>query len=250
MKIPLEKLAVLALIAVGLTFSSCGNIDIVKRKYRPGFHVNISKKKQERKVAQDLATVDERLGFKKTDEKEMALNTIPQKKIGLEEIPVATADSKPLKLVKSKTKFANTLDEIISAPFKEMKRENLGKEMRRAVFDTPSDEKSGWSVVGFVSTGLAIVALALIIVGLALLVSFISGGGFGFWWIFSFLGVLFGIGAMVTGIIGMRQTGSGEKRGRGFALGGMIGGIVSLALGLVGLFWGLIYWVIQRNINN
>lgn len=41
-----QLLSLATLVTVGMMFSSCGNIDIVKRKYRPGFHVDITKKKQ------------------------------------------------------------------------------------------------------------------------------------------------------------------------------------------------------------
>ena len=55
-----RRLQVQALIAVlfaGLMFSSCGNIDIVKRKYRPGFHVEVSKKRQKMKTSEESAGV-------------------------------------------------------------------------------------------------------------------------------------------------------------------------------------------------
>ena len=87
--------------------------------------------------------------------------------------------------------------------------------------------------------------LALLITGIILLAGAIFGSGFLFWWLFLVLGLLFGIGAMVTGILGLRQTGSGERKGRGFAIAGMMAGILSLAGALIALFWGLIFSIIN-----
>ena len=52
--------ALIAVLFAGMMFSSCGNIDIVKRKYRPGFHVDVSKKRQKMKTAEGSAVADKR----------------------------------------------------------------------------------------------------------------------------------------------------------------------------------------------
>lgn len=80
------------------------------------------------------------------------------------------------------------MKELIIRPFRELKREKMGREMRRAVFDRPED-KQGWSVVSFISTGLAIMALAFTIIALMAMVTIaVTGGIFAFWWVFAVVG--------------------------------------------------------------
>jgi len=138
-----------------------------------------------------------------------------------------------------------SMNKFMRNPVAELKQQKLNSELKRAVFNG-DDEKHGWSVLSIISTSLGVVGLGLVITGIVFLASFVFGGGLFYWWIFALLGLLVGIAAMVTGIIAMRKTRSGEKRGRGFALAGMISGIVSLALGLVGLLWGMLYTIISN----
>lgn len=226
-------------------FQSCGNIDIVKRRYRPGFHVDVSKKQNERRFAESTPEETE-ITVEKIEPKAAELQA---EKLQAENISINDQETETLEaLVESepseKTRF--TFENMVIAPFREARKTKLDGSLRRAVFNKPQDEKYGWSTIAIVSTGLGALGLGLVITGMIFLVSFIFSGGIAFWWIFGLAGLLIGIAGMVTGIIGLRQTGSGEKRGRGFALAGMISGIISLALGLIGLFWGMIYWLINN----
>jgi len=224
-------------------FQSCGNIDIVKRRYRPGFHVDVSKKKDrnsERSIVAESGISLEKVDVKKAviTAKEIHSDNTQLKSTELEALE-ASAETKPSS--KAKITFENT----VIAPFREARKAKLDDSLRRAVFNKPEDEKFGWSGISFASMGLGTVALALMITGIVLLALLVTGGSFLYWWIFTLAGFFLGIAGMVTGIIGLRQTGAGEKRGRGFALAGMLGGIVAMAGGLITAFWGLIYYVIN-----
>lgn len=238
----------LAILSAAFILQSCGNVDIVKRRYRPGFHVEMSKNRQDRKQTDETAATDRAQLSKadKLDQKPSAEPISAEKSIWPDVEMTASVVSDQTSGAIIKADKLEKVSDFLFVPFTELKQEKLNSELRRAVFNNQEDEKHGWSVISFISTGLGAVGLGLVIAGLILLVSFIFAGGFFYWWIFALAGLVFGIAGMVTGILGMRQTGRGEKRGRGFALAGMISGIVSLALGLVGLLWGLLYSVIQR----
>lgn len=242
------------MLGAAFILQSCGNIDIVKRRYRPGFHVEVSKKQQERKQVEGEFVAEEASVNKSENqptETATDVSAAEQTQIVWPDAELtASADNAQTPATSSTSKKSQKATEILFAPFREMKQEKLNGELRRAVFNREEDEKHGWSVISFISTGLGAVGLGMVIAGLALLVSFIFAGGFIYWWIFAIVGVVFGIAGMVTGILGMRETGRGEKRGRGFAMAGMISGIVSLAMGLIGLIWGLIYTFIQRINDN
>ncbi|MBI1287336.1 MAG: hypothetical protein GC178_07120 [Flavobacteriales bacterium] len=238
------------IVLVGLLVSSCGNIDIVKRRYRPGFHVEVLNKKNHRTVTEVAEVKQQNLSVEPLETKpvEQVNATKQNDEPAASDVLVASVEEEPV--VKTRKSDPSNVSEALLHPFKELKKEKLNGELRRAVFQGVEDEKFGWSVLGIVSTGLGVIGLSLVITGLAFLTSFIFSGGIAFWWIFALVGLFFGIAAMVTGIIGLRETGRGEKRGRGFALAGMISGIVSLALALIGLLWGAIYTFIQRVSEN
>ena len=231
---------------VGVLLNSCTSIDITKRRYRPGFHVDVTKRnKNNGKPVGEAQVAENRVAPIRSNEvlvETTADQSWKPEQHNEEVFASASVDTKTA--LHSNTK-PSKISEFILAPFREVKRQELNSEFRRAVFNKEKEEKYGWSAVSFVSTGIGIAALALLITGIVLFAGFMLGSAFAYWWVFLLTGLLLGVGAMVTGIIGMRQTGSGERRGRGFALAGMITGIVSLAGALIALFWGLIYSVIN-----
>ncbi len=253
----IQLISLAAIVTIGMMFSSCGNIDIVKRKYRPGFHVDVTKKNQKPKGKKDQGAVDRRERTVKTFRQENTAATRThrqaeqQQRRIVDESATASLETVPAvgpktKKGKGREKVLKVMDELIVTPLKEMKRERMGRELRRSVFDRPED-KQGWSVVGFLATGFALLAFVFMIIAfMGIAISF-SGVGFAFWWVFGIMGVLLGTAAMVMGIIGLRQTGYGEKRGRGFALAGMIGGILTMVLSLVALLWGALFWIINND---
>jgi hypothetical protein len=232
-----------ALFVAVFMFQSCGNIDIVKRRYRPGFHVYVTKKKQQSQHVLDDATAlksqSESVPIKAPKVQEERLEAQPiQKAHG----PVFSASISP---TPEKKTGIDKVNDFMLTPFREIKQEKLNGKLRRAVFNKDDEEKYGWSLASFLSTGFGIVALALLITGIIFFVSFMLGGAFVYWWAFLAAAIPMGIAAMVTGIVGMRQTGSGERRGRGFAIAGLVSGIITLAGGLISLLWGFLYTIIN-----
>lgn len=241
------------LILSAFLMSSCGDVGITKRSHLPGYHFDFVKNKKKVNAQEEKVSFADKRSVKSVKSKAAKLPKLETSDEQLETSSVpsfsASKESDPT-ITRSKTQNNWwALNSFVRNPVKELRKEKLNGELKRAVFNS-EDEKHGWSVLSFISTGLGAVGLAMVITGLAFLVQFIFAGGIAFWWIFALIGLLFGIAAMVTGIISMRQTSGGEKRGRGFALAGMISGIVSLALGLVGLLWGLLYTVINNIQNN
>lgn len=241
-------LLVTAGFVLSILFQSCGNVDIVKRRYRPGFHVDISKKQKQQRNTASLENTEVEVAVvevkhpqveSRQESGEMEMPEAFTASVGKQEVATNVKQQRQL--------VATDLKEAMIHPFREVRQEKLNSELRRAVFKDVEDEKYGWSVVSIISIALGAVGLGLVIAGIVLLVSFLAFGGIAFWWIFALAGLILGIAGMVTGIIGLRQTRRGGKRGRGFALAGMISGIMSLALGLIGLFWGLILTIIQRS---
>ncbi|MCB9185198.1 MAG: hypothetical protein H6601_00465 [Flavobacteriales bacterium] len=232
------------LILSAILFQSCGNIDIVKRRYRPGFHVEMTKKKDAKNVGETafVNTMKPNSDLSGVESAELHQQEFEETspKMAYSDLTTASIDKQKPSVTSKK------LSELMIAPFREIKAEKLNGELRRAVFNKKEEEpKFGWSGISFASMGLGTVALALMITGIVFLALLIFGGSFAYWWIFTLVGFFLGIAGMVTGIIGLRETGAGEKRGRGFALAGMLGGIVSMAGGLITAFWGLIYFVIN-----
>lgn len=248
MKKQLELSVIPVILLSAFLLQSCGNVDIVKRRYRPGFHVDVSKKRQKQKpVETKTINVDELAGQTNqltVKEPKRIGKTLQEEKLEKKPAPVFEASIAPKTRVKSKP--VSKLNDFMLTPIREIKREKLNSGLRRAVFNNTEDDKYGWSTIAIVSTGLGVVGFGMLITGVILFASFIVGGGFAFWWLFLLLAILFGIAGMVTGIIGLRQTRRGEKRGRGFALVGMISGIVSLAAGLITMLWGFFYNIITR----
>ena len=246
MKKQLSQTILPVVILSAFFFQSCGNIDIVKRRYRPGFLVDVSKKKQKNQLAEESFTREEASEIKSIALEPKRPSKLKQKQeVSKPEAFEANLEASAENKHVTQSKGIKKLNDFMLTPIRDVKRQKLGEELRRAVFNDPEDDKYGWSTIGIVSTGLGVLGFGMFLAGAVTFFTLIIGGSFTFWWLFLLLGVLFGIAAMVTGIIGLRQTRRGGKRGRGFALGGMISGIVSLAGGLIVLLWGFIYTLIN-----
>ena len=64
MKIRLHAHSLVIVLLMGLLLSSCGNVDIVKRRYRPGFHVDVTKKRQKSNELEKEVAADKRKDVK------------------------------------------------------------------------------------------------------------------------------------------------------------------------------------------
>jgi len=116
MKRNVQLQALIAVLFAGLMFSSCGNIDIIKRKYRPGFHVDISKKREKVKVAEETSVADSR----KTEEMK-TVEPIEAKEIEFNEELVLTADASEAQPQSVKSEKKEAMKEVVhSKEFKAM----------------------------------------------------------------------------------------------------------------------------------
>jgi hypothetical protein len=118
----------------------------------------------------------------------------------------------------------------------------MGSTLRRAVFAEEGDEKYGWSIIAFIAFGLGVIAFVMMFVGLVWMIAFGP-----LWFIPAIVGLFFGIGALITGAIGLKKTKRGGKKGRGFALAGMIAGILGLVISLVVLAVGAFRTFLDNN---
>lgn len=249
MKLNFSKYLTLSLLVIFI--SSCANIEITKRRYRPGYHIDVVKKNDRDVKVEETAVVNEA----PTAESDVAdappakINSRKAERIAKREARRAKAE---IQLPADEPMEAKSegVGEILEVkPFDDIDkktRENaftfqknrVQSKLRKAF--KPEEDKSAWSVVSFIAMGLGIAAFVMFLLTLVTLVGILSAGGpLTSVWIFGLIGMLLGIGGMVTGIIGMRDT--RDKKGRGFALAGMIAGIVGLVFGLIFFFWGMIF---------
>ena len=100
MKRSFQTQVLLAILTAGIMFSSCGNVDIIKRKYRPGFHVDISKKRDKTEVAEASTKAEKRIVAE-----ESVVETVKVEEILVKEESVFTAQTsvaEPLTLEQEK----------------------------------------------------------------------------------------------------------------------------------------------------
>lgn len=259
MKIPkhIAPLFVLALASLILG-SGCADIDITKRRYRPGFHVDMGSKRAEHKAAaskkaERSSTATARFNG---DEDELE-GTNPTE--GFVDVAEASTTVTPISAREARKQETKAIFKEAFAPFAspsayaknmaDLRAELRQNKFKNAVFDKPAEEGMGWSVVSIIAMPIGIMALVFAIVTLASVISnVVIGGGtlIGPFIAFGILAILLGIAGLILGVIGKKQTKNG-KRGKGFALVGMIAGILGMAFGLIFTLWGIIFTFINRN---
>lgn len=221
-------------VSVALLLGGCANIEITKRRHLPGYHVELGSKKQLRKSETETAiqtcSGEDELQVMPT---QMQVAELPTSSI-TEELPQETAYASA-KTVNSPTRktLIQKADALLVEPFRELKQEKIGGELRRSVFnDEEGDQKYRWSGVAIVSFILGAAALAMMLIALfSIVFTFITISTY--WFIPAVIGFALGLAALITGAIGMRKTGRSGKRGRGFAIAGLISGIIGMIASLI-----------------
>lgn len=216
-------------------FSSCGNIDIVKRKYRPGFHVDISKKRDKQKVAEadkakesrkaDKATAIEtktaRIESSEVDENLTATNEV-----------VPSTDLTTNKEIKSRLKR-----EMKTPEFKGLSFDRKLDRIKREVFKKPTTV-GGNSWMRWVAFGSGIGSLAFGF--FAFLFAVLTAV---FWtsfvWGAAVLAILLGAAAIVFYILYKNENGTDPKARLGF-----IFGIIGAGLGVLAIILGAVFFSI------
>ncbi|MCF8258118.1 MAG: DUF4190 domain-containing protein [Flavobacteriales bacterium] len=244
----IHSLTMLCTVLTVLVLSSCGSLEITKRRHLPGYHVELGHHRQDRHPAVETAavaptadTAPEAMG---PNAGHIAIPTAYNSAAPEMDGSLTASTAKGIAPAAAPSKFSKKLaslaDELVVQPLKELRTEKVGRELRRSVFPEEGDEKYGWSVVGIIAMALSLVAFIMLLAGIIGLIT-----GSGFWFVPLILGFIFGLVGMILGIVGLRQTKSGGKKGRGFAIVGMILGIVSFAISLIALVVGLVI-----NLNN
>lgn len=227
--------ALFAVLVAGLMFSSCGNVDIVKRKYRPGFHVDISKKRQKTKVVEASETADARKADK--------VNAVEVKKaeVATQEISdelTASTDatpSSPMSAVKDVNR--NVKKELHSPDFKGLSFDRKMDRIKREVFG-PKAPVANLEWMKWVSFGTGIGSLAF--GAMAILFAFLTAVFFtGFVWGAAVLAILLGAAAITFSLIYKRNNGTGTQSRLG-----LLFGIIGAGLGVLAIIVGAIFFAV------
>lgn len=227
--------ALVAVLFAGMMFSSCGNVDIVKRKYRPGFHVEVSKKRQKMKAAESASVSDAR----KTER----ANTVEMKeaKVVAQNIQneFTASAAQPVSSPMSEVSIAkNNVSKELHAPdFKGLSFERKMDRIKREVFKSaPAVANLEW--MKWVSFGTGIGSLAF--GAMALLFAFLTAVFFtSFVWGAAVLAMLLGAAAITFSVIYKKNNGTGPQSRLGF-----IFGIIGAGLGVLAIIVGAIFFAV------
>lgn len=230
MKKTVQLQALIAVLAAGMMFSSCGNIDIIKRKYRPGFHVDISKKRQKTKVAAETAVADSRKAekMKAVESKALAAADVDEEIMLTADVaeakPLIEKEARPLTLKQEKKQKMK--DVLQTREFENM---TFGRQMRTIQNSLmgPKAPAGDTHWMAWVSFGTGIGAAAFGLIGL--IVAFF---GIALWP----AAILLGVAAIVFAIIHKKKGYAGER----FRKLGLLFGIIGAGLGLV----AMIIWAV------
>lgn len=229
----LQLQALVAVLFAGMMFSSCGNIDIVKRKYRPGFHVDISKKRDKRQVAEASETADARK-TEKVKAAETKKAAVATQEIS-DDLTASSEPTSPFSAVKEAN--ANVKKEIRSRDYKGLSFDRKMDRIKREVFN-PKAPVANLEWMKWVSFGTGIGSLAF--GAMALLFAFLTAVFFtGFVWGAAVLAIFLGAAAITFSLIYKKNNGTGTQSRLGF-----IFGIIGAGLGLLAIIVGAIFFTI------
>lgn len=220
-----------------VVMSSCGSLEVTKRRHMPGYHVELNTKKQQPLPVRDHAaapSVEMELADTPSEMKVRTASVdVPA---GIVEAPDVTVTASVSNM--SEPGISTPVERIV--PSMDGEKVQLAMELRKAVSVTEGDEKYGWSIIAFIAFGLGVIAFVMMFVALVWMIAFGP-----LWFVPAIVGIMFGIGAIITGAIGLKQTKRGGKKGRGFALAGMIAGILGVAISLISLLVGAIRTIVN-----
>lgn len=224
----------IAILTAGMMFSSCGNVDIVKRKYRPGFHVDISKKRQKQKVAEQGE-----LAEKRSVEKVNEIETVSANLDTRVKDDVLVADNSNKVVYTSNKQKMNDVKKALRAP--DMKGQSFERKMKviqREIFKPTKAPVARTDWMKWVSFGTGIGSLAfgaLALIFAILTVVYFSG----FVWGAAVLALLLGGAAITFSILHKKNNGTGTQSKLG-----MLFGIIGAGLGLFAIILGAIFFAV------
>lgn len=226
--------AIMAVLAVGLLFSSCGNIDIIKRKYRPGFHVDISKKRDKVEVSETAVVAEVR---SVVEEKVTVDSKVEDIIVREESILTAQArDAEPMTVEQEKRV---KMKEVLRSPeFEQLNFDQKMKSIRNEVFNPSPSPVGSYDWMKWVSFGTGIGSLAfgaLALIFAILTVVFFSS----FVWGAAVLALLLGAAAITFSILYKKNNGTGSQARLGFIFGIIGAGLAVLAIILGAIFFAI-----------
>jgi preprotein translocase subunit SecG len=216
------QLSLFGLLASVFVLSGCGNIDIVKRRHMPGYHVEVIKKmKHEKPAADDAQIARAEQQFESIEQREAIL----AEQEAEQETLTASAEVKSPVLLKAERKAVRkeALDNAIDKTMTSFRHELAGS---KAALKPALNRNTHW--MAWVSFGAGLAAMLFGFIGL--IVAFF---GVTMWW----LAILFGVTAIVFAIIHSKNNYQGET----FRRLGLLFGIIGASLGLV----GMLIWILR-----
>lgn len=234
MKQRIQIQALIAVLAAGMMFSSCGNVDIVKRRYRPGFHVDVSKKRQKTNVTESATTANSRKPEQTNDVKTRQAEQETAEVS--EDFTASTNNEKSAFAVVKETK-ENLKKELHTPDFTGLSFDRKMNRIKREVFkSSPSAANLEWMKWVSFGTGigsLAFGAMALLfaILTVAFWTSFVYGA--------AVLAILLGAAAITFSLIYKKNNGTDAKARLGF-----IFGIIGAGLGVLAVIIGAIFFAV------
>jgi hypothetical protein len=241
MKNNLFSLSGFAVVAAFL-LSSCGTIEVSKRRHLPGYHVVLGSHKQHaRPQAEPVAKSDMarqqvvpmagREAQVEPSVSSLAATEMTETSMTSATIAPTASFSAPTSVERPVAIAAQSgAESLFSTPSK-----RFGSELRRSVFAEEGDEKHGWSVAAIMAFAFGTLAFILMLVAI---VSMIGLGPL--WFLPAIFGFIFGLAGLITGAIGLKQTRAGGRKGRGFAIAGLISGVIGMVISLVALLIGFV----------
>ena len=234
MKRNVQIQVLMAVLAAGMMFSSCGNIDIIKRKYRPGFHVDLSKKRQKTKASEEPETAHA------AEEESLTATDVRQAEAATQEAPdelIVSADPSISPFVAVTEANRNVKNELRSPDFEGLSFDRKMERIKREVFKTsPAVANLEW--MKWVSFGTGIGSLAF--GAMALLFAFLTAVFFtGFVWGAAVLALFLGAAAITFSVIYKKNNGTDTQSKLGF-----IFGIIGAGLGVLAIIVGAIFFAV------
>jgi len=226
----MNRIFLLALVA--FTAASCGSIEITKRRHMPGYHVDLGKQHRFSTHGSDARSERE---LRSMETMAPVAATLPTESLSDDVLPAVTFTASvgqmagPAAVTRAGARGAA----VVEVPNVETADEGFAKRLRTAVFPTRDNEKFGWSTLSFIGFGLGLAAFATGVVGIVFLALFGP-----LWFVPAVVALLFGIAALVVGILGIRDASRNARRGRGFAIAGVAAGGFTIVLCLFLLFIG------------
>jgi hypothetical protein len=214
--------SLLGLLFTTFILTGCGNIDIVKRRHMPGYHVELNRNvKQAKPAKEDMQQARAEQNFETSEVREAQVETTApeQEVITTSAAPVATSAL----VTKPKAASTSTTTTALDRGLEFFKHELAAT--RTALKPSPVNRNTHWMAWVAFGAGLASSLFGLI----GLIVAFF---GIPMWW----LAILFGVTAIVFAIIHAKNNYQGET----FRRLGLLFGIIGASLGLIGLIiWAL-----------